>query len=56
VAEHLGVLAGWQGFNVALVARDRARLPGLVADPAGQRATAEAFTANVTGRLAWRPR
>jgi NADP-dependent 3-hydroxy acid dehydrogenase YdfG len=41
---------GAQGFTVALIARDAAKLDGLVAELAGSGVTAAAFTADVTDR------
>jgi NADP-dependent 3-hydroxy acid dehydrogenase YdfG len=43
-------LFGAHGFDVALIARDKTRLDGLVADLAGSGVTAAAFAADVTDR------
>jgi short-subunit dehydrogenase len=43
-------LFGTHGFDVALIARDKTRLDGLVADLAGSGVTAAAFAADVTDR------
>jgi NAD(P)-dependent dehydrogenase (short-subunit alcohol dehydrogenase family) len=48
----IAALFGGRGFDVALIARDRARLDRLVADLAGRGITAVAFTADVTDRPA----
>jgi NADP-dependent 3-hydroxy acid dehydrogenase YdfG len=48
----IAALFGGRSFDVALIARDRARLDGLVADLAGRGITAAAFTADVTDRPA----
>jgi short-subunit dehydrogenase len=48
----IATLFGSRGFDVALIARDRTRLDGLVADLAGRGVTAAAFAADVTDRPA----
>jgi NADP-dependent 3-hydroxy acid dehydrogenase YdfG len=46
----IGKVFGAQGFTVALIARDAAKLDGLVAELAKSGVTAAAFTADVTDR------